>query len=229
MDSPLSLQTQVKPTKAEISRADPGEMTLGFVDDSTFASTDDDFSSGDDSVQFELPPKEDRHHSLSYCTRSLWRYTCLVLFIVATATGTTLGLLLLTRPQEEKAPSSGDQDTAFRYLIKLRYQLMGAEQHRLVTGDSPMKATAWMAFEDSPRRDLHSPRLEQRFALTTLYFELLGSDWLEPGMDECEWKGVGCNEGLQISSLDLAGNGSSKDYSLPIEIGLLTSLSKQFS
>lgn len=228
MDSPLSLQTQVKPTKAEISRADPGDMTLGFVDDSTFASTDDGFSSRDDSVQFELPQKEDRHHSLFCSPRSLWRYTCLVLFIVVTATGTTLGLLLLTRPLEKKA-HPGDQDSAFRYLIKLRYQLMGAEQHRLVTGDSPMKATAWMAFEDSPRRDLDSPRLEQRFALTTLYFELLGRDWLEPGMDECDWKGVGCNEGLQISSLDLAGNGTSKDYTLPIEIGLLTSLCKRLS
>ena len=96
-------------------------------------------------------------------------------------------------------------------------------------------AISWSAY-DLVKRELDVSEFSgQRFLLAFLYTSLDGKSWstsklyhyLRDG-DECgKWERVGCDDDLQVISLDFRGiDGLSLAGTIPTEIGLLTNLSK---
>eukprot|EP00934_Nitzschia_sp_Nitz4_P001531 Nitzschia sp. Nitz4//scaffold193_size40683//1159//5990//NITZ4_007493-RA/size40683-processed-gene-0.9-mRNA-1//1//CDS//3329540261//1531//frame0 len=107
-------------------------------------------------------------------------------------------------------------------------------------GSAQAQALEWLAFEDVPTTDSTDAEILQRLALTVLYFEQGGpslwgtinldeqAGWVEHGMGihECYWRGVDCNESLDIIGLRL-GSGigiTMAGSSITTELGALSKL-----
>ncbi|VEU38701.1 unnamed protein product [Pseudo-nitzschia multistriata] len=74
-----------------------------------------------------------------------------------------------------------------------------------------------------------SPTLMQRYGLSTFYFATNGDSWTNnlgwlTGVQECNWFGVKCNEGLFATSLNLALNNA--NGIIPNEISAVSTLQK---
>ena len=126
-------------------------------------------------------------------------------------------------------PSLNEMEDYFDYL----FQLLLPQVHSLKDPQSPAyEALQWMAFEDNMiLQDI--TQIRQRYALLVLYFATGGVDfwdgaeWLRPGVSECEFQGVACNDetdttlqivtGLELHQRQLVGE-------LPSQVAWLTSL-----
>ena len=120
------------------------------------------------------------------------------------------------------------------YLRELRTQILGIDTFRLEPDSAEIVATDWMAYADSPRVSLNDTvRLEQRYGLLVLYFEMGGIDWHfigwadNPGIHECDWERVVCNDRGRVQELHL-GDDVYLAGSLSEEIRFLSSLSEFF-
>jgi len=79
----------------------------------------------------------------------------------------------------------------------------------LDNGTPQGEAFAWL-LEDEFIGDFHLyETLQQRYALATLYFSMLGDSWINNGnwlssTDECSWNLVVCNGDSKVTDLDLS-------------------------
>mmetsp|Transcript_27051 Transcript_27051/g.38339 ORF Transcript_27051/g.38339 Transcript_27051/m.38339 type:complete len:306 (+) Transcript_27051:390-1307(+) len=93
---------------------------------------------------------------------------------------------------------------------------------------APLRALAWILFDDPLDPPPDSPWLLQRYALAILYFDLAGPSWNNhtgwlTARDTCSWHGVYCNRfKTKIIEIDL--NHNNLQGQLPAEINLLSSL-----
>jgi hypothetical protein len=149
--------------------------------------------------------------------------------------GTSRGRGTISNVDSSTKQGSTYTDEGNTYLQELRAHILGIDTFRLEPDAAELVATDWMTYTDTPRISLNDTiRLEQRYALLVLYFAMGGPGWLfigwadDPGLHECEWDRVVCNDRDQVQELHL-GVDVLLTGSLVDEIRFLSSLSKSFS
>jgi hypothetical protein len=96
--------------------------------------------------------------------------------------------------------------------IEVNVLLRGARFSDLPDTDSRKLALEWLLHDDPMQLDASDSNLRQRYILAMLMFEFGKmlmfesggpDDWLSDG-DECEWRGVSCDDEGKVSQLDFS-------------------------
>lgn len=169
----------------------------------------------------------------AYSAKALRKFIPLAIFIIMVIIITTTALVF-TRPdnnepleQESDPVDNTKTDAAKKCERQLRHALQGIDAFRL-SADAPQSmATEWLAVEDNAcEAELNVTRLEQRYALLTIYFgmslHVSIASLVAPGTHECDWVNIGCNSAKQVTEIELTRVAGT----LLEEIALLSSLSK---
>lgn len=168
-----------------------------------------------------------------------WKYVALAVTVVLSLGIPAIILYCTSRGHDtvtsvEPSPKEGSTktDEGNTYLQELRVNILGIDTFRLEPDAAQLVATDWMTYTDTLRISLNDTiRLEQRYALLVLYFAMGGTGWHfvgwadDPGMHECDWDRVVCNDRDQVQELHL-GVDVLLTGSLVDEIRFLSSLSK---
>jgi Leucine-rich repeat (LRR) protein len=190
----------------------------------------------------EQTPTENSPESLGYETNAIveqvqqaefsrFDMICKCTFLISllvVAGLVTVGVLISKSKEtslDDDTPDLSQMAEYFDYL----FQVLSPHVETLNDPTSPTyEALQWMAFEDEMILQ-EMPEIRQRYALLVLYFatggiDFWGSEWLRPGVSECEFQGVACNneEANVVTDLELYHRQLIGE--LPSEITWLTSL-----
>ena len=165
--------------------------------------------------------------------RCTWFMACLVV----------TGLIALTvlmvqsrseagEPKEENVSNSNAMLPPREYYDVLwKHLLEEREVQELRDPSTPTyEALEWMAFQDGlEEQRLDVALMEQRFVMATLFFSTAGaefwnSQWLQVGVNECDFDGVRCNDEGYVTHLEL--HQKSLLGQLPSQLSWLTSLQR---
>lgn len=154
--------------------------------------------------------------------------------------GVAAGVIALILTMDDSSPvivpelttnevaTASPEVTDTMYLQLLQTQLREHDASFLRPNSPQSHALLWMAEIDSVRLNLSATNLQQRYALMVLWYTQGGSDWEDqgwaiPGVHECEWMHINCNEYKEVVGI-VKGDGMKMTGSLATEIGILCKL-----
>jgi len=168
----------------------------------------------------------------------LFTYWPLTIFAIVVSITTTIALLMTRTPVVDANENIYDDDgfdaaIANKCLRVLRFNFLGVGAFRLEARAPELLATEWLAIQENACSSfsMNSTRLEQRYALLTIYFAMGGKQWgldlqgwKDPAIQECDWKHVGCDTMDRVTALNL--DVPSLAGQIPEEISRLSALSE---